>query len=113
MATRVAAELTQLRERSPFHADDDLVFAHSRTGEVLNHAPLVRRFKKALKRAGVRAIRFHDLRHTFGTRMAASPDMTMRDIQEWMGHRDYQTTLIYADYEPGDDESALVDDACS
>jgi hypothetical protein len=21
----------------------------------------------------------------------------MRDIQEWMGHRDYRTTLIYAD----------------
>jgi integrase len=113
MATRVAAELTQLRERSPFHADDDLVFAHSRTGEVLNHAPLVRRFKKALKRAGVRSIRFHDLRHTFGTRMAASPDVAMRDIQEWMGHRDYRTTLIYADYEPGENESALVDDAFS
>jgi hypothetical protein len=24
----------------------------------------------------------------------------MRQIQEGMGHRDYRTTLIYADYEP-------------
>jgi hypothetical protein len=24
----------------------------------------------------------------------------MRTLQEWMGHRDYTTTLIYADYPP-------------
>lgn len=59
-----------------------------------------RRFKSTLKAADVRDIRFHDLRHTFGTRMAASQNVSMRDIQEWMVHRDYRTTLIYADYEP-------------
>ena len=37
----------------------------------------------------------------------------MRVLQEWMGHRDYRTTLIYADYEPGDEESGLVDAAFS
>jgi len=78
---------------------------------VLDHASLLRRFKKALRAAGVRPVRFHDRRHTFGTRMAASPDVAMRKIQEWMGHRDYRTTVVYADYEPGEDESAMVDDA--
>jgi integrase len=24
----------------------------------------------------------------------------IRTLQEWMGHRDYKTTLIYADYAP-------------
>jgi hypothetical protein len=24
----------------------------------------------------------------------------MRTLQEWMGHRDYQTTLVYADFAP-------------
>jgi integrase len=111
LATRVAAELEQLRRRSRFRQDHDLVFASPLSGEPLDHASLLRRFKKALKAAGVRQVRFHDLRHTFGTRMAASPDVAMRQIQEWMGHRDYRTTLIYADYEPGDGESALVDAA--
>lgn len=59
----------------------------------------------------MRRVRLHDLRHTFGTRMAASPEVSMRKIQEWMGHRDYRTTLIYADYEPGDDESGMIDRA--
>jgi integrase len=47
----------------------------------------------------VRSIRFHDLRHTFGTSMA-SVGVPMRTLQEWMGHRDFKTTLIYADYAP-------------
>lgn len=111
LSARVAVELTQLRYRSRFRHDDDLVFANPLTGGALDHASLLRRFKKALRAAGVRCVRFHDLRHTFGTRMAASPDVAMRQIQEWMGHRDYRTTLIYADYEPGEDESGMVDRA--
>jgi integrase len=113
LSARVAAELEQLRQRSRFREDEDLVFASPLGGGAFDHASLLRRFRKALKAAGVRQVRFHDLRHTFGTRMAASPDVAMRQIQEWMGHRDYRTTLIYADYEPGDDESALVDAAFS
>jgi Site-specific recombinase XerD len=54
--------------------------------------------------------RFNDLRHTFGTRMAAA-GVPMRTLQEWMGHRDFRTTLIYADYSPGEGESGMVDGA--
>ena len=52
------------------------------------------------KAAGIRAVRFHDLRHSFGTRMAAA-GAPLRAIQEWMGHCDYATTLIYADDDTG------------
>ena len=52
-------------------------------------------------------MRFHDLRHTFGTRMAAA-GVPMRTLQEWMGHRDFKTTLIYADDMPGQHEAELV-----
>ncbi len=112
LSSKVEAELRAHLRRSPFSGEDNLVFANPLSGEVLPHGPLVRRFKKALKTAGVREIRFHDLRHTFGTRIAAA-GVPMRVLQEWMGHRDYRTTLIYADYEPGDDESGLVDAAFS
>jgi integrase len=79
---------------------------------VQDHSYLVRRFKKALKAAGVREVRFHDLRHTFGTRMAAV-GVPMRTLQAWMGHSDHATTLIYADYAPGAREAALVGRAFS
>ena len=58
----------------------------------------------------MRQVRFNDLRHTFGTRMAAA-GVPMRTLQEWMGHRDLRTTLIYADYAPGEHEVDLVNDA--
>jgi integrase len=75
------------------------VFGHPLLGTVLDHSDLVRRFKRALAAAGVREVRFHDLRHTFGTRVAAA-GVPMRTLQEWLGHRDFKTTLIYADYAP-------------
>jgi len=43
-----------------------------------------KRYKEALKGAGVRAVRFHDLLHTFGTRCAAQ-GVPMRMLQERMG----------------------------
>ena len=59
-----------------------------------------------MRRAGVRPVRFHDLRHTFGTQMAAA-GAPLRAIQEWMGHSDYRTTSIYADYAPDPSQGAL------
>jgi integrase len=55
-------------------------------------------------------VRFHDLRHTFGTRMAAA-GTPLRTLQEWMGHRDFKTTLIYADYQPSEREAEFVERA--
>lgn len=42
-----------------------------------------------------------------GTRMAAA-GVPLRTLQEWMGHRDFKTTLIYADYQPNARERELV-----
>jgi len=69
----------------------------------------VRTAVEALKRAGLRALRFHDLRHTFGTRMIAKADI--RRVQEWMGHADIQTTMRYLHYTPREGDAALVAEA--
>ena len=99
LADRVAAALELLFQGSAFRGDDDLVFCHPRTGSPYDASKLRKRFKAALRRAGVREIRFHDLRHTFGTSMA-SAGAPLRAVQEWLGHRDYRATAIYADYAP-------------
>ena len=110
LASTVARALELHFQRSAWQADDDLVFAHPDTGAPLDRSKLLKRFKTAAKRSGLGDVRFHDLRHTFGTRMAAA-GTPMRTLQEWMGHRDFKTTLIYADYAPGEHEAALIERA--
>lgn len=110
MTDRLAADLDRHHQRSAFQEDKDLVFPHPHSGGVLDHSALSRRYKKALKAAGVREVRFNDLRHTFGTRMAAA-GVPLRTLQEWMGHRDFKTTLIYADYCPSAHEAEMVERA--
>jgi integrase len=99
LALRVREELQQHYERTRFEAPADLVFPHPELGVVLDPAKVRKRFQAAARRAGLRPVRFHDLRHTFGTRMAAA-GAPLRWIQEWMGHSDYRTTSLYADYAP-------------
>jgi integrase len=100
MISRTAGALDRLFKSSRFREDDDLVFAHPELGHVLDASKLRKRFKKALAAAAVQPVRFHDLRHTLGTQAAAS-GVPLRTLQEWMGHRDYKTTLIYADSNAG------------
>ena len=95
-------------ERGLFTAEDDLMFV-GEGGGFLDDSALRRRYKAALKRAGLRQLRFHDLRHTFGTRMIAKADI--RRVQEWMGHADVQTTMRYLHYAPRDEDAQLVAEA--
>jgi integrase len=110
MAQRVADALAELRDRTLYPRDKDLVFCHPETGHPLDRSKLVRRFRQALERAEVRTITFHELRHTFGTRMAAA-GVPLRTLQQWMGHADAKTTQVYSHYQPSEDEAGVVDRA--
>jgi integrase len=110
MVDRVAGELERHFQQSAYQHDDDLVFCHPHSGRVLDNSYIDRRYKKALKKAGVREVRFHDLRHTFGTRMAAG-GVPERTLQEWMGIRDSKTMQIYADYAPSEHEGEMAERA--
>lgn len=113
LADRLVNELAALAAITAFHDEDDLVFGHPDTNDPLDRSQVRKRFQRACRRAGVRVVRFHDLRHTFGTRVAASGEVSLRTLQEWMGHRDARTTLIYADYQPSEREAELVSRAFS
>jgi integrase len=104
-------ELERLFQQSHWQGDGDLVFAHPATGGPLPKANVTRRFRAALRAAGLDDSHvFHDLRHTFGTRMAAA-GAPMRTLQEWLGHRYLATTQVYADYTPSGREAEMVADA--
>jgi integrase len=108
MAPEVAAALAGLSSRLNWTGDDDLVFV-GEAGDHLDGSALRRRYIGACKRAGLRPLRFHDLRHTFGTRMIAKADI--RRVQEWMGHADVQTTMRYLHYAPRAEDARLVAEA--
>jgi integrase len=108
LAPDVAKVLARLAERDWFTSEDDLVFP-GEVGGFLDGSALRRRYKDALKRADLRALRFHDLRHTFGTRMIAKADI--RRVQEWIGHADIQTTMRYLHYAPHEEDARLVAEA--
>jgi integrase len=108
LAPDVASTLAQLGRREHWIGEDDLVFA-SELGTYLDGSALRRRYKAALDRAALRPLRFHDLRHTFGTRMIAKADI--RRVQEWMGHADIQTTMRYLHYAPHEQDARLVAEA--
>ena len=110
MADWLAQELAAWRERTAFAHDDDLVFAHPQLGRPLDPSKVTKRFKAACREAGVRQIRFHDLRHTFATSLAAS-GAPLRAIQEFLGHADLKTTQIYAHYAPAAWEVDMVNAA--
>jgi integrase len=108
IAPDVARALARLGARPRFTGPDDLVFCGPLGGH-LDGSALRRRYVKALERAGLRRLRFHDLRHTFGTRMIAKADIVR--VQEWMGHADIETTRGYLHFAPRHDDAALVAEA--
>lgn len=107
MADRVGRELELLFQGSAYQAEDDLVFGHPHTGHPLERGQVSKRFKRTLKRAGVREVRFHEYADTFGTRCAAA-GVPLRTLQAWMGHADIKTTMVYMHYAPGANAADLV-----
>ena len=86
MAPEVAEALARLGQRERWTGDDDLVFPRRRRQLPRRARRCSSATSAALERAGLRPLRFHDLRHTFGTRMIGKADI--RRVQEWMGHAD-------------------------
>jgi integrase len=101
MVPAVAEALARL-PRAPFIGDDDLVFP-GLAGEYLDGSALRRRYKAALKRAGLRELRFHDLRHCFGS--LAINALSIIEVQQAMGHADVKTTMRYLHAKSRGDEA--------
>ncbi len=105
MVPDVARVLARLLQRDRLTGRDDLVFP-SETGEHLDGSALRRRYNAAQKRAELRPLRFHDLRHTFGS-LAITRGSTVQ-VQHWMGHADARTTARYTHYKSRADEARLL-----
>jgi integrase len=85
ISDRLAIELEKLWQRCD--DADSLVF-----GIVDN---VKNGFRSACKAAGIEGLRFHDLRHTYATRLA-SAGLPLNELAGLLGHTQIETTLRYA-----------------
>jgi len=98
MPDQAAKALDRLSRRADFTGTDELVFV-SAFGRALDGSALRRRFKRARDAAGLRPLRFHDLRHTYGSLLAAA-GVDLVTIQSAMGHSQLATTSRYLHAKP-------------
>jgi integrase len=98
LSDQAAAALERLSRREHFTSPDDLVLSNE-LGRHLDGSALRRRYKLARDRVGLRPLRWHDLRHTFGSRLAAS-GVDLVTIKSAMGHADLKTTERYLHAKP-------------
>lgn len=68
------------------------VFINPNTGKPFT--TIKRSFKTALERAGIENFRFHDLRHTVGTRLVAN-GADLMTVKEYLAHSNLSTTQRY------------------
>jgi integrase len=97
---QAAAALDRLSRRGEFGGPDDYVFAN-RFGRRLDPSALRRRFERACDAAGLETLRFHDLRHTYGSLLVAG-GIDLASVKAAMGHSRITTTERYLHARPAE-----------
>lgn len=94
LPTTVRAEIEKLKPLAP---ESEYVFTNPHTGRPFKD--IKQGFRKACQGAGITGLRFHDLRHTFATRLARET-RNLVDVAHILGHSTIVTTMRYAHASP-------------
>ncbi|HEY4896573.1 MAG TPA: site-specific integrase [Solirubrobacteraceae bacterium] len=105
MPDQAAAALDRVSRREDFTGAGELVFVNV-LGRALDGSAVRRRFTAARDAAGIRPLRFHDLRHTYGSLLAAA-GVDLVTIQAAMGHSQLSTTSRYLHAKPAAEEAEI------
>ena len=90
-AVAIIAAAARSAQASPY------VFTNPASGS--RFKTVKRAFRTACRRAGVQDMRFHDLRHTFATRLVQS-GVDLYVVKELLGHKTITMTMRYAHHYP-------------
>lgn len=95
--------LTERLESLRVHADSPFLFCHD-DGRPYNSIKTA--FNKAVKRAGIKDLRFHDLRHDFASQLTMK-GVGQFAVMELMGHSSTAMTKRYAHLSPEHNRHAV------
>jgi integrase len=104
LTDQAAAALDRLSRRQHFTGPDDFVFVGA-AGGTLDGSALRRRFKLACAAVGLEPLRWHDLRHSFGS-MLVGGGVDVVTVKEAMGHAHLTTTSRYLHARPATETAA-------
>lgn len=110
MTTTLHDTLKSVRDLQ--HLKGGLIFGRRRDGKPLTLYAVRERLDRACRKAGLREIRWHDLRHSFASQLV-SAGVPMRQVQEWLGHSTILMTMRYAHLAPGGGDAIGALDAAS
>jgi integrase len=74
--------------------------AQDPTASVFGYRQMTKTFVRAVQRAGIADFTFHDLRHTFASRLVMA-GVDLATVKDLMGHKHISMTLRYAHLAPG------------
>jgi integrase len=77
----------------------DLIFPADLSGAPRESWHLVATLRKYARRAGLRIIKWHELRHSFASQLV-SAGVPIKQVQEWLGHTTIHMTMRYAHLAP-------------
>ena len=100
---QAAGALQRLSNRGEFTHSDDYVFAN-RLGRRIDPSALRRRFERARDAAGLEPLRFHDLRHTYGSLLVVG-GIDLVSVKAAMGHSRITTTERYLHARPAGEQA--------
>jgi integrase len=75
------------------------VFVDALTGDMITRSKLASEFRRCVRKSGIARFRFHDLRHTFATRLVQR-GVDIYRVSRLLGHSDIATTQRYAHHYP-------------
>lgn len=102
MSRTLHETLRRLPRRLP---DSPYVFTNPETGTKYDRFNNTS-WRKTLKRAGIQNFRWHDLRHSFGSRLAQA-GVAIQVIAQLMGHSSLSVTMRYAHLAPSNLKAAI------
>lgn len=100
----ISLRLTQILEPIRIAALNAPVFLN---GDGKPYRDVTTSFNSAVRRAGILDFTFHDLRHTFASRLVMR-GVDLTTVKELMGHKHIHMTLRYAHLSPGHKHSAIA-----